>query len=64
MFLDLRNITTLRLLKKLDNKMLGPFKILAEVGYTYRLELPSTIKIYPEFAPNLLRLDPEDALEG
>ena len=64
MFLNSRNITTARPSKKLDDKMLGPFKILAEVGNAYRLELPSTMKIHPEFAPNLLRLDPEDPLEG
>ncbi len=63
-FLNSRNITTSRPSKKLDDKMLGPFKILAEVGHAYRLKLPSTMKIHPEFAPNLLRLDPEDALEG
>ncbi len=44
--------------------MLGPFTILAEIGHAYRLELPSTTKIHHEFAPNLLRLDPEDPLEG
>ena len=63
-FLDSRNITTARPSKKLDDKMLGPFKVLAEVGHAYRLELPSTMKIHPEFAPNLLRLDPNDPLEG
>ncbi len=64
MFLDSRNITTSRPSKKLDDKMLEPFKILAEVGHAYRLELPSTMKIHPEFAPNLLRLDPKDPLDG
>lgn len=34
-FLDSRNITTSRLSKKLDDKMLGPFKILAEIGHAY-----------------------------
>ncbi len=62
-FLNSRNITISRSSKKLDDKMLEPFKILAEVGHAYRLKLPSTMKIHPEFASNLLRLDPEDALE-
>ncbi len=63
-FLNSRNITTSRPSKKLDDKMLEPFKILAEVEHAYRLKLPSTMKIHSEFASNLLRLDPEDALEG
>ncbi len=64
MFLNLRNITTARLSKKLDDKMLGPFKILAVIGAVYRLELPSIIKILNVFVPDLLRLDPIDLLEG
>jgi len=63
-FLNSRNITTLRPSKKLDDKMLGPFKILTVIGIVYRLELPSIIKILNIFAPDLLRLDPVDLLEG
>jgi hypothetical protein len=36
-FLSSRNIKTARPLKKLDDKMLGPFKILKAVGTFYRL---------------------------
>jgi hypothetical protein len=36
-FLSSRNIKTARPLKKLDDKMLGPFKILEAVGTSYRL---------------------------
>jgi hypothetical protein len=36
-FLFSRNIKIIRPLKKLDNKMLGPFKILKVVGTFYRL---------------------------
>ncbi len=63
-FLNLRNITTSRLSEKLDNKILGPFKILAVIGAVYRLELPLIMKILNVFAPDLLRLDPADPLEG
>jgi len=63
-FLNSRNITTLRPSKKLDDKILGPFKILAVIGIVYRLELPLIIKILNVFAPDLLRLDPADLLEG
>ena len=36
-FLSSRNIKTARPLKKLDNKILGPFKILEAMGTSYRL---------------------------
>jgi hypothetical protein len=36
-FLSSRNIKTVRPLKKLDDKMLGPFKILEAVRTSYRL---------------------------
>ncbi len=64
MFLNSRNITTARPSKKLNDKMLEPFRILAEVGNAYRLELLSIMKIHSEFAPNLLRLNSENPLEG
>ncbi len=63
MFLNSRNITTSRSSKKLDDKMLELFKILAEVEHAYRLKLSSTMKIHSKFASNLLRLDSKDALE-
>jgi len=63
MFLNSRNITISRSLKKLDDKMLELFKILIEVEHAYRLKLLSTMKIHSKFASNLLRLDSKDALE-
>ncbi len=63
MFLNSRNITIARPSKKLNDKMLESFKILAEVGHAYRLELSSTMKIHSEFASNLLRLNSEDSLK-
>ncbi len=63
-FLNSRNITTARPSKKLNDKMLEPFKILAEIEHAYRLKLPSTMKIHSEFASNLLRLNSEDSLKG
>jgi hypothetical protein len=44
--------------------MLGPFPIVAKVGYAYRLELPPTMKIHNVFHPGLLRRAPEDPLPG
>ena len=56
---------TTRPSKKLDAKNLGPFEVLKKVGPTsYRLQLPASIQIHPDFYLNLLRLDPNDPLPG
>ena len=36
-FLLSRNIKTVRPSKKLDNKILGPFKVIGRKGYSYEL---------------------------
>jgi phosphoribosyl-ATP pyrophosphohydrolase len=61
-FLSSRNIKTVRPLKKLDNKMLRPFKILKTVKTFYRLQLPITIRIHDIFHRSLLRKAAEDSL--
>ena len=54
-WLKATNITTKHLMKKLDNKHLGPFKILEKVRKSaYRLKLPSQWKIYDVFNKVLL----------
>jgi len=63
MFLNSRNITTSRSLKKLDDKMLKLFKILIKIEHAYQLKLSLTMKIRSKFASNLLQLDSKDALE-
>ena len=55
-WLDSRNIHTLRPRKKLDWKNLGPFTVKRVVSaYAYELVLPPTIRIHPVFHVNLLR---------
>jgi hypothetical protein len=71
-FLSSRNIKTVRPLKKLDDKKLddkklddkklGPFKILKTVRTSYRLQLPTTMRIHDVFHPSLLRKAAEDSL--
>ena len=64
MWLSLKNLYTDRPCKKLDNKILGPFKVIEKRGSLYKLDLPNTIKVYPVFPVVLLFKDPDNALPG
>lgn len=44
--------------------MAGPWKIIEKVGFSYRLELPTSMKIHDVFPAANLRLDPDNALPG
>lgn len=64
-WLDSRNIKTLRPQKKLDWKNLGPFKIKRAVSpYAYELELLPAMRIHPVFHVRLLRPAATDPLAG
>ena len=63
-WLSTKNIKTERLSKKLDHKMVGPFKIKALVGSSCRLELPTSMRIHDVFHPSLLRKASADPLPG
>jgi len=55
-WLNTKNIETKRPAKKLDWKWVGPFPVTKVVSpYSYRLELPSTMKIHNVFHTSLLR---------
>ena len=54
-YLDARNITSLRPSKKLDYKKLGPFKVSKIINpVTFQLDLPPGTKIHPVFHASLL----------
>jgi hypothetical protein len=50
--------------RKLDNQMEGPFKVLEQVGHSYRLELPNSWQIHDVFVPQRLRKAANDPLPG
>lgn len=64
--LDGRNIKTVRPVKSLDHKNLGPFRITRAFNNSaYELDLPASMnKIHPVFHPWLLHLDNSDPLPG
>jgi hypothetical protein len=54
-YLNRKNINTRRPSSKLDFKLLGPFQIIEQVNpVTFKLQLPSTMKIHPVFHRSLL----------
>ena len=64
-WLDTRNLRTIRPAKKLDYKRAGPYKILEKVGTrSYRLDLPKTMKIHPVFHVSLLERPRSDPIPG
>jgi hypothetical protein len=65
-WLDGRNIKTQRPSRKLDDKNIGPCKVLEKVGSTsFKLKLPEGLeKLHPVFHSSLLRWHRDDPLPG
>ena len=54
-WLSTKNIKTKQPLKKLDHKMIGPYKVKKLVELLYQLKLSTSMKIYDVFYPSLLQ---------
>ena len=44
--------------------MAGPFKIIEQIGHSFKLQLPNSMKVHPVFHAEKLRRAPEDPLPG
>ncbi len=61
-FLNEKNIITIRSFKKLNDKMLEPFINLSPVGSSYKLKLSDSMRVHDVFHPDLLRSVVNDLL--
>ncbi len=50
--------------RKLANQIKGLFKILKQIGYSFKLKLPKTYKVYPVFYAKKLYKDLVNPLLG
>ena len=55
MWLSTKNINTNQPSKKLDHKIISPFKVIRKKDILLELQLPQAIKIHNVFYPNLLQ---------
>jgi transposase InsO family protein len=63
-WLSTKNIKTARPSKKLDWKMIGPYRIKKVLGASCQLDLPDSMKIHDTFHTSLLRKASDDPLPG
>ena len=59
-----KNQKTERPSRKLDYKIVGPYKILNKEGNLYKVKLPDSIKVHPIFLPDKLQKATNNPLPG
>ena len=50
--------------RKLAQQMDGPYEILEQIGHSFKLKLPESIKVHPVFYTKKLYKDPRNPLPG
>jgi transposase InsO family protein len=63
-YISTKNWKTDRPSRKLGNQMDGPFPIIRQVGNSFEVKLPDSMKIHNVFSPDRLRKEPGDPLPG
>lgn len=63
-YVDARNMKTNRPAKKLDDKWIGPYKVLKCYPRACRVELPPSVRIFPVFHTSLLQRQNPGGLPG
>jgi hypothetical protein len=59
-----KNWKTDRPSRKFSDQMAGPFEILEQIGHSFKLRLPTAIRVHPVFHADRLRKDPGNPLPG
>jgi hypothetical protein len=63
-YLSTRNLKSYRPSRKLSSKFDGPYEVVEQIGYGYRLRLPDGSKIHDIFSPDVLKKYPDNPLPG